>query len=87
MTGSIRKQQEKIKNQMRDDIKGTQSVANQLTGKEEIGTKKLRDSKKTDAKTTQPTATVDKRKLEKFLNFMESNYKESLLKVELKRKV
>lgn len=84
MTGSIRKQQEKIKQQMRDDIQGTQSVANQLTGKEPIGTKKLQ---KTDAKTKTPAPKVDIKKLEKFIDFMEDSYKGTLTKVDIKRKI
>ena len=83
--GSIRKQQQKIKDQMRDDIQGTQSLANQLTGKEEVGTKKLREGKKS-AETAKP-ATVDTKKLGKFLDFMEGEYRGGLSKIEIKRKI
>lgn len=82
MTGSIRKNQEKIKKQMRDDIVGTQSVANQLTGKEPIGSKKLQ---KVEPKKAEP-AKVDTKKLEKFIDFMEDSYRTSTSKVEIKRK-
>ena len=68
---------------MRDDILGTQSVANQLTGKEPIGSKKLQ---KTETKKPEP-AKVDTRKLEKFLDFMEDSYKSGTSKVEIKRKI
>lgn len=87
MTGSIRQQQLKIKQQMRADIEQTQSLANQLTGKEDIGTAKLRNAKKLDAKTPTKPIAADTKKIEKFLDFMETNYKESLIKVELKRKI
>lgn len=80
---SIQKQQAKIKKQMRDDILGTQSVANQLTGKERIGTAKLN---KTETKKAEPTK-VDIRKLEKFIDFMEESYESGTSKVEIKRKV
>lgn len=87
MTGSIQKQQQKIKKQMRDDILGTQSLANQLSGSETIGTAKLNKTDKTKAKTTQPTQVVDGKKLDKFLDFMQKNYKDSLVNVELKRRI
>lgn len=83
MTGSIKKQQAKIKRQMRDDILGTQSVANQLTGKERVGTAKLN---KTETKKPEP-AKVDTRKLEKFIDFMEDSYRSGTSKVEIKRKI
>lgn len=82
--GSIQRQQLKIKQQMREDIMGTQNVADQLTGKQPIGSKKLQ---KTDAKKTQPVAKVDTKKLEKFLDFMEDSYKGGTSKVEIKRKI
>lgn len=83
MTGSIKKQQQKIKQQMRADIEGTQSIADQLTGKQPIGSKKLQ---KVEAKPTAP-AKVDTKKLEKFIDFMEDAYKGGTSKVEIQRKI
>lgn len=83
MAGSIQKQQDKIKEQMRADIKGTQSVADQLTGRSSIGTKKLQDVKKTKTKVAQP----DDKNLKKFIDFMEGKYKTSLIDVEIKKEI
>lgn len=84
--GSIRKQQEKIKEQMRADIVGTQSVADQLTGKQAIGSKKLQ-AKNTEAKKPATPEKVDTKKLEKFFDLMEDSYKTSTNKVEITRKI
>jgi hypothetical protein len=85
--GSIRKQKEKIKEQMRADIIGTQSVADQLTGKQAIGGKKLQaKNTSTDKKKAIPEK-IDAKKLEKFFDLMENYYKSSNNKVEITRKI
>lgn len=81
--GSIQKQQDKIKQQMRADIKGTQNVADQLTGITPIGTAKLQNVKKTKVKPPQP----DDKKLKKFIGFMEGKYKASSIEVEIKKEI
>jgi len=85
MTGSIQKQQAKIKKQMRDDIAGTQSLADQLTGKQPVGTNKLQQ--KADGKTKSQPEKVDTKKLRRFTDLMEDKYKLSLLNVEIKRDI
>ena len=85
MTGSIKKQQAKIKKQMRDDIASTQSLADQLAGKQPIGSKKLQQ--KADTKTKAQPEKVDTKKLKKFTDLMEEKYKASLINVEIKRDI
>ncbi|AFZ22370.1 hypothetical protein [Allocoleopsis franciscana] len=85
-SGSIRAQQNKIKQQMRADIEGTQSIADQLTGKQPIGSKRLQTANTTKKKPTTPEK-VDTKKLEKFIDFMEESYKTTTNKVEITRKI
>lgn len=68
---------------MRADIKGTQSVADQLTGKQPIGSKKLQQTKSDKAKTAKP----EDKNLRKFTDLMEERYKNSSIEVEIKREI
>ena len=72
-----------FKKKIKKDITTVQAQADLLAGITEVDDSRILKGKKVSSKkpTNQPS------NLSKFLNFMEENYKNSMIKVKLKRKI